>query len=154
MVAKAALVPTGVHAAPPSRCAPTPITLTEAEILAYLAPESVQTRSSGRDVVWEQITSNKWNQKDYFQFQIFVAGPVPRGSIAWVLGNYAVNKHTADILDVSGEYRLITSKQLRGVQTILRREHCIDAKTIQKFRYTNPEAHGAKLSPGDISQPK
>jgi hypothetical protein len=67
-----------------------------------------------------------------------------------VVGSYAVNKHTADVLDTSAEYRFVTSKQLLGVQKILRREHCITRQFIEKFRYINPDAGRARLSPRDM----
>jgi hypothetical protein len=110
-------------------------------------PQSVQVRNSGKDVVWEQITSNAWNQEDYFVFQLLSTAPA---RIVPVVGSYAVNKHTADVVDITGEYRFVTSKQLLGVQKILRREHCVTPQIIEKFRYINPATGGSRLNPHDM----
>jgi hypothetical protein len=57
-----ALVPAGFAA--PAHCTATPLTLSEAEILLYTMPQSVLVRNSGKDVVWEQITSNAADRED------------------------------------------------------------------------------------------
>lgn len=99
------------------------------------------------DVVWKQITSTADDQSDYFVFQVFSTAHAP---LAPVIGSFAVNKHTGDVLDISAEYRFVASKQLRGLQKILRREHCVTSRVIDEFRYMNPEAGGARLSPRDL----
>lgn len=128
-------------------CAATPLTLTEAKILLYTMPQSVKVRSEGIDVMWQRITSNADDQADYFVFQVF---SMAHARIVPVIGSIAVNKHTRDVLDITADYRFVTSKQLRGVQRILRREHCVTPLIIDRFRYVNPEAGGVRLSPRDL----
>ena len=140
----------GVPVLRSAACRSTAISLSEAEILVYVMPPSVAIRQRGRDVAWELNTSRAWDQSDYYLFRVVFTGPT-RGSR--LVGNYAVNKRTADLVDVSAEYRLVTSKQLRGVQRILRQEHSIGRATILKYRYVNPATGRARLTPKELSLP-
>ncbi|HVB86482.1 MAG TPA: hypothetical protein VNK23_07450 [Candidatus Dormibacteraeota bacterium] len=94
--------------------------------------------------MWERITSNAFDQEDYFVFLLSSTAPA---RIVPVVGSFAVNKHTADVLDITAEYQFVTSKQLLDLQKILRREHCITREFVEKFRNINPDTGGARLSP-------
>jgi len=126
------------------------ISLPEAETLVYVMSDSVAIRERGRDVVWERITSNAWDQSDYYVFRIVFTG---LSAASHLVGSYAVNKHTADVLQIVPEARLVAaSKQLTGVQAILRKEHLIGPSTLGKYRYVNPEMGGARLTPKDLGE--
>ncbi len=133
-------------------CRATPITLSEAETLIYIMPVSQQIRTRGQDVTWlvdsQAVSMAKYDGADYYIFYVTFTGPT-EGSPT--LGYYAVNKHTADVLDLVGQHpQIVTSEELDGVQRIMRRAHCIDAPTIKGYRFRNPEAGGAPLSPKDL----
>jgi len=108
------------------------INLYEAEILIYVMPDSAAVRAQHSDVDWERTLSRDINQRDYFFFWVLdtsVGHPYSSGTV----GNYAVNKHTADVWGLDPT-RLVSSTELRGVQKILRAEHDITAATIKKYR--------------------
>lgn len=113
---------------------PTELALHEAEILIYVMPASARTRKDGFEVGWEQTTASTLNERDYYYFWVYNATRHnPNGSVT--IGNFAVNKHTADVFDNDEPpARLLDSKELRGVQKILRRTHHIDAEQIKRFR--------------------
>jgi len=106
--------------------------LHEAEILIYLLPDAHEVRKQGMDVGWELQTGSDFNQKDFFVFWVVNAKrPNVNGSVT--LGYYAVNRHTADVwVDVVNGF--VVSKELEGVQRILRRAHHIDEATIAMYR--------------------
>ena len=122
--------------------AATVLELHEAEILIYVMPASTRTRADGFEVGWEQTTGPTLNQKDYYYFWVYNATRHnPNGSVT--IGNFAVNKHTADVLDDDASPAvLLDSKELRGVQRILRRAHHIGQDQIKRYRHCPVEYVG------------
>jgi hypothetical protein len=128
---------------------PDTISLNEAEILIYLMPRADEVRSRGCDVSWEVEESSSDNQVDYYTFWVVHTGESTRcRTWATTVSYFAVNRHTADVRDVSlDDYPLQHSQRLERVQQAMRRVHAIDKETIQKYRYASPEAGGSLLAP-------
>ena len=134
------------------------ITCTEAEELIKLLPVTRELRAKGMDVKWDVQTGATVNDKDYYFFWIYNAtaqGQRDIGSIS--VGNYAVNKHTADVRawQVSNEVFhgddgvLVTTTELERLQEELRKKHGIDSTLIQEYRF----AHLAnKIIPRALAQ--
>lgn len=99
-----------------------PITLPEAEILIYLMPASQELRKQGFDVGWDISRSQN---PDMFQFFVFNAKRKCPEGCSVTIGNFAVNKHTAEVTSTDTD-TVLTSPELSGVQAILRREHHLD----------------------------
>jgi hypothetical protein len=112
------------------------ISQTEAEILIYLLPEAQQVRADGMDIGWHLETSPALNQRDFYTFMVFDATRRNAGSVT--IGFFAVNKWSAEVWDVDLG-RLVSSTELRGIQTILRRAHHVDAQTVERYRNVKPE---------------
>lgn len=74
----------------------TEIALEEAEILIYLLPAAQTVRSQGMDIGWEQQTSSKLNQNDFYVFWV-VNDKRQNVHGSNTIGYYGVNKHTADV---------------------------------------------------------
>src|SRR6185437_6392029 len=89
------------------------ISLSEAEILIYVMPDSVAIRDKGRDVILEVTTSAELNQSDYYFFDVSFTGPTAASRL---VGHYAINKRTADVLNSIPTAHIVTSRQLSGVQ--------------------------------------
>ena len=122
------------------------IALHEAEILVYLLPVSKQLRGKGLEVAWELLDRPGLNQEDYYNFSVFPAAG--EGMAASTLGDYAVNKRTADVWDRKTE-EIILTEETEGVQKILRRAHAIDEEVIRKYRLRRldtPWASGSRRS--------
>lgn len=113
------------------RSRPEPITYADAEILIYLLPVAKQLRSSSMEIGWEEQTSSKLNQNDYYTFWVYNARRKSYGSVT--VGYFAVNKHTADVWDADSE-TLVLTPEIKGVQKILRDAHHIASATIEKYR--------------------
>lgn len=103
--------------------AATQITYHEAEILMYLLPDSHRMREQGMDVTWSfnSLTS----QGEFFSFTL--VGDVKESGGSRTLGHYAVNKQTAEVMDVETQ-TVIHSKELDGIAKILRRAHEMGVK--------------------------
>ena len=74
------------------------ITIDEAKGLINLLPAIKELRAKGMVVKWDVQTGATMNDKDYYFFWIYnVTAQKERdiGSIS--VGNYAINKHTADV---------------------------------------------------------
>jgi hypothetical protein len=110
---------------------PEPLLPHEAEILIYLLPEAHKLREEGMDIGWELQTAKELNQADYYTFWVYNAKRVVNGSVT--IGYFAINKHTADIWEATSE-EPVTSTELEGIQTILRKIHYIDEDTINRYR--------------------
>ena len=117
------------------RCKPEMIRLYEAKLLIYLLPAAKSIRSRGADVAWELQTSETFNQDDYYVFWVVHTS----GQWLTTVGYYAVNKHTADVWD-DNRREFTKSTELKGVQKILRKAHCIDKDTIKKYRSRSIDA--------------
>lgn len=112
------------------------ITVYDTEILIYLLPEAHQVRAAGRDIAWVLQTNNKLDQANFYYF--WVIDTVHKNAVGSVtVGYFSVNKWTADVED-DDEYSVVTSKEIAGVQKIIREEHHIDQATIEKYRRLNP----------------
>jgi len=110
---------------------PPAIALHEAEILLYLLPVAKQLREKGLTVGWELLDRPGLNHEDYYNFSVF---PVDgEGTTSPPVGDYAVNKHTADVWDRKTE-EIILTEETQGVQEILRKAHGIDEEVIKKYR--------------------
>ncbi|MBZ5647692.1 MAG: hypothetical protein LAN37_10760 [Acidobacteriia bacterium] len=114
--------------------APSLVTLTEAEILVYFVPQAMQVRAEGMDIGWEEDSSPKDNRKDFYYFFLYNAKR-PNAANA-TIGHFAVNKHTADVWNAV-TLEMVASRELAGIQKILRRAHHIDQRTMEKYKSTN-----------------
>ena len=109
--------------------APELLPLHEAEILIYLSPPAVSVRAEGMEVGWELQEAKQYN-KNFYVFWMYNAVRESTGSVT--IGYFAVNKRTAEVWDLGLE-RFVESKELAGVQRILRKAHHIDDQTIEKY---------------------
>jgi hypothetical protein len=111
------------------------ISLTEAEILIYVLPDSQAVRKQRGGISWELEEGPAQNTKDLFTF--WVVGPLRQGEASSTVGFFSVNKHTADVWNVVAS-KLISDDELNGIQKLLRDGHRIDAQTIEKYRNLGP----------------
>lgn len=125
------------------------ITIDEAKSLMNLLPVVEELRAKGMDVKWEVQAIGTMNNKDYYFFWIYNATAQKERDIGSIsVGNYAVNKHTADVRawqvshDVSfgDDGVLVTQNELERLQEELRKKHGITPASIQEYR----SAHLAK----------
>src|SRR5580700_865019 len=72
-------------------CQPTELKEYDAEILVYLLPTSVTTRTNGRKVGWELQSNPGLNQKDFFVFYLYDLSAPDYASPT--IGYFAINKH-------------------------------------------------------------
>jgi len=125
------------------------ITISEAEDLINLLPATKELRAEGMDVKWDVQAVPTMNNRDYYFFWIYNATAQKERDIGSIsVGNYAVNKHTADVRrwqvshDVS--FRdggvLVNTNALERLQGELRKNHGVTTTTIQEYR----SAHLAK----------
>lgn len=119
------------------------ITISEAKDLINMLPATKELRGKGMEVKGDVQAAPTMNNTDYYFFWIYnVTAQKERdiGSIS--VGNYAVNKHTADIRvwQVSNDTSygddgvLVTTKELERLQEELRKKHGIDFSSIQEYR--------------------
>src|SRR5882672_8227397 len=74
------------------------ITISEAEDLINLLPATKELRAEGMDVKWDVQAVPTMNNRDYYFFWIYNATAQKERDIGSIsVGNYAVNKHTADV---------------------------------------------------------
>jgi hypothetical protein len=95
------------------------LSLSEAEILIYLMPVSKELRKQGFDVGWELEKTPSGS--DSFHFWVYNAKRKCQGCSV-TIGSFAVNKNTAEIENIDLG-KVVTNKEIRGVQAILRRAH-------------------------------
>jgi hypothetical protein len=113
---------------------PDQLPLHEAEILIYLLPPAVSVRAEGMEVGWELQDAKQYNT-NFYVFWVYNARRENSGSVT--IGYFAVNKRTANVWDLGLE-RFVDSKELAGVQRILRKAHHIDHQTIEKYGGQRP----------------
>jgi hypothetical protein len=140
----------GVSASPGRGANESPtITVQEAAELIDLLPVIKELRAKGTVVKWDIQTPATMNDKGYYFFWIYNVTAQKEGDIGSIsVGNYAVNKHTADMRawQVSNEVLhgddgvLVTTAELERLQEELRNKHGIDSTLIQEYRF----AHLAK----------
>lgn len=119
------------------------ITISEAEDLIDLLPATKELRGKGMEVKWDVQAVQTMNNKVYYFFWIYNVTAQKQGDIGSIsIGNYAVNKHTADIRawQVSNDTSygddgvLVTTNELERLQKELRKKHGIDFSSIQEYR--------------------
>src|SRR6266403_3153619 len=108
------------------------ITLDEAKSLMNLLPAVEELRGKGMDVKWDVQAVPTMNNRFYYFFWIYNATAQKERDIGSIsVGNYAVNKHTADVRvwhvsdEVSYGYDgvLVTTNELEQLQEELRKKH-------------------------------
>jgi len=134
------------------------VTIVEAEGLINLLPVVKELRAKGMDVKWDVQSVPTMNNTDYYFFWIYNATAQKARDIGSIsVGNYAVNKHTADVRvwqvshDVSygDDGVLVTTNELERLQEELRAKQRIDSTAIQQYR----SAHLAnKIIPRELAQ--
>src|ERR1051325_2034447 len=83
---------------PATPSGPTTITIAEAEALLNLVPVIQDLRAKGIIVKSDVQSVSTMNNKDYYFFWIYNATAQKQRDIGSIsVGNYAVNKHTADV---------------------------------------------------------
>jgi hypothetical protein len=119
------------------------ITLAEAKDLLKLLPVVKELRAKGMELKWDVQDVPTMNNKDYYFFWIYNVTAQKTSNIGAIsVGDYAVNKHTADVRvwqvsqDVSygDDGVLVTSDELEHLQEILRRNHGIDPTQVGQYR--------------------
>jgi len=119
------------------------ITVSEAEELINLVPATKELRAKGIDLKWDVQVVPTLNNKVYYFFWIYNVTAQKQGDIGSIsVGNYAVNKYTADVRvwQVSDEVSygddgvLVTSNELERLQEELRKKHGLNAMMVQQFR--------------------
>jgi hypothetical protein len=122
------------------------ITVEEAKELINLLPATKDLRAKGMVVKWDVQTVPTMNNKDYYFFWIYNATAQCQRDIGSIsVGNYAVNKHTADIrawqvadeVFYGNDGALVTTNELERLQKELRKKHGIDSTLIQEYRFAH-----------------
>lgn len=122
------------------------ITIEEAADLIDLLPVTKELRAKGMVVKWDVQAVTTMNNKVYYFFWIYNVTAQKQGDIGSIsVGNYAVNKHTADVRvwqvshDVfhGDDGVLVTAKELERLQEELRKKHGINSTSIQEYRFTH-----------------
>ena len=128
---------------------PFTINVNEAEELISLLPAVAELHTMGMEVKWDAQPVPTKNNGDYYFFRIYNVTPQGAGDAGSNgVGNYAVNKHTADVrvwqisdkVSFGDDGGFVTTNEIERLQEELRRSHGIDFKIIQEFR----SAHLAK----------
>lgn len=122
------------------------ITVDEAEGLLNLLPAVEELRAKGMCVKWDVQAGPTMNDKDYYFFWIYNTTAQRQRDIGSIsVGNYAVNKHTADIRawHVSDEVfhgndgELVATNELEQLQEELRKKHGLDSTLIHEYRFAH-----------------
>ena len=116
-------------------CSASLLAQSDAEILIYLLPQSAAAREKGNAVGWELQTNPRLNQKDFYNFYLYDLAAPTSGSPT--IGYFSVNKHTAEIWDATN-LEPVDSRDLREIQKILRKGHCIDDQVFKEFTDRRP----------------
>ena len=134
------------------------ITVPEAEELINLLPTTRELRAIGMDLKWDLQAVPTLNNKVYYFFWVYNATAQKQGNIGSIsVGNYAVNKHTADVRVWQVSYDtyygddgvLVNATDLERLQNELRKRHDIDPTAVQQYR----SAHLAKrIIPRELAQ--
>jgi hypothetical protein len=134
------------------------ITLEEAQALIGLLPATKELRAKGMVVKWDMQTVPTMNNNDYYFFWVYNATAQAQRDIGSIsVGDYAVNRHTADVRvwQVSDEVfygndgELVTANDLEQLQEELRKKHGIDSNLLQKYR---PAHLANKIIPREQAQ--
>jgi len=134
------------------------ITVEEAVDLINLLPATKELRAKGMDVKWDVQAVPTMNNRDYYFFWIYNATAQKARDIGSIsVGNYAINKHTADVRvwQVSNDVFhgddgvLVTTNELERLQEELRKKHGINVPLVQQYR---TEHLANKIIPRDLAQ--
>jgi hypothetical protein len=93
------------------------------------------TRTNGRKVGWELQSNPGLNRKDFFVFYVYDLSAPDYASPT--IGYFAINKHTAEVWDMSAE-KSVQSEDLLAVQKILRRGHWVDENVLKTYTSRRP----------------
>ena len=100
----------------------------EAEILARLLPQAIETAEAGFRV---GLTGDViGNSEDVYLFALFNASRT--GSVSRTLGACAINKRTATVVDLL-TMEPVETPLIVEMQGVLRRHHQIEASTISRY---------------------
>jgi hypothetical protein len=119
------------------------LTIEEAEEIINLLPATKELRAKGMVIKWDVQIVATMNNKEYYFFWIYNTTAQKKGDIGSIsIGNYAVNKHTADVRvwQVSDEVSygddgiLVATNELEQLQEELRKKHGISSASIQEYR--------------------
>jgi len=119
------------------------ITIDEAKDLINLLPAAKELRAKGMVVKWDVQAVPTMNNKDYYFFWVYNATAQKERDIGSIsVGNYAVNKHTADVRVWQVSYDvfhgedgvLVTTNELERLQEELRKKHGINSTLVQQYR--------------------
>jgi hypothetical protein len=149
-------------AAPTSRAVnvdqgePPALTVSEARDLINLLPIVMELRAKGTAVGSEANTVPNMNNGEYYFFYVYNVKLAQQHDPSQGIGNYAVNKHTADIRvwEVSNDVFLgndgvlVTSNELEQLQEDLRKKYGIDPTLVQKYR---PAHLAARVVPREVA---
>ncbi len=114
--------------------AATPVTATEAQILLYVTPIANRVRASGGDVGMDLESRANAPGEDFYYYQLRDAKAPRRGQL---VGNFAVNKHTAQVWD-NDQHQQLHGAVMSGVQAIIRRAHNIDQAALRRYGGKKP----------------
>jgi hypothetical protein len=119
------------------------ITLQDAQGLLNLLPVVKELRVKGMELKWDVQSVSTMNTKDYYFFWIYNCTAQAQHDIGSIsVGNYAVNKHTADMREwhVSDEVfhgndgELVSTSDLDRLQEELRKKYGIDSNLVSAYR--------------------
>lgn len=136
---------------------PSTITVREARDLINLLPAVKELRAKGTAVGSEARPVPRMNNSDYYLFYVYDVKAAQERDPSQGIGNYAVNKHTADVRvwEVSSEVffgndgALVISDELEQFQEELRKKYGIDPTLVQKYR---PAHLAAQVIPREQAQ--
>ena len=106
----------------------------EAQILVYISPDAHEIRESGRDVDLYPVTSEALNSEEYYFYDVRDPESADVGSD--LVGHYAVNKYSADLVNAVTQEQ-IDSVEVNRIEDILRKAHQMHEAQIKKYRGRN-----------------
>ncbi len=110
---------------------------TEAKILLYVSPIAYRVRADGGDVEVDISPLSSNPNQDFYFCQLHDYKKAHLSADGGLIGNFAVNKHTAEVWDDDFK-RQLSGSVLKGVQSIIRYDHQITAKTIARYSRKPP----------------
>jgi len=116
------------------------INLFEAETLLFLSPEIQGVIHRGMEVALDPDDDNpRAKEPTFFFFRVRARVDAPSN----LVGYYAVNRYTADVLSIATE-EFISGPELAAVQTVIRKVHGIDSAVLQMHRTKDWETSKVK----------
>ena len=99
----------------------------ESEILIAILPSVVDLRKTRSDVRW--LAGSGTPSDDCVSFRAYFADTHSPSNL---VGNFRVNRHTAQVFDL-GTRNEVKSKDLEAIQAILQREHRVTRADLDKY---------------------